>query len=36
MLGKPAHLADERPKPIEVFVERFECMFARLLHSKLR
>ena len=33
MLGKPAHLTDERAQPIEIFVEGFQRMFAALLHS---
>jgi hypothetical protein len=28
MLGKPAHLADERAKPVEVLVERLDRMSA--------
>jgi hypothetical protein len=32
MLGKTAHLADERAQPFDVLVEGLECMSASLLH----
>ena len=32
MLGKAAHLADERAQPVEILVERLERMSAALLH----
>ena len=34
VLGKAAHLADERAQPLQVLVEGFQRMFAGLLHHE--